>query len=744
MTFNLKPSIIGTTLDPEWAQNHEDNWDVLNTHNHAGDEDPKIPTAGLDIDNDLNLNGFNLTDFRSAIFNNLTTDPSNPTDICSVYWKNGNLYANNSAGAHVQITSGTGLNISVGAANAYEIKLINANYPIIPADTFTYGQVDSTSTAITIFLAAANTIAAGRFYIFFDASGNSETNNITFNASGSDTMNGTTDNYLAKKNYGGWLFVTDGSSQWFVAPFANTDMINGTFIGNGSDMVINAVNNTLTVQNSKAGTQYDGATGNITTIADGNINESATGSITIAATSGLILEGSTGFISTTGTTLIDAPLTQVNNTLQANIINFVNQGSTLDNTHQRDLYASGNALYWNDASGNVRQIVNTDGYTAVNFVTKSVNIGTVLSAADTFNYLKMDTSGGAHGVTLPAANAVANGRVYFIKDSTGNSETNNITVTRAGSDTIDGQTTAVLKKAFGSWMFVSDGISTWSASYFINKDMQNGTFSGNGTDMTISNDSSHDITIAARNVTIAASNNNTFAASTLNQFTGVTQFNNLAICSAGASVSGIGLTVNNGATINSGGLAVVTGGLTVQAGTTTIQGAALFTNTATLQNTTTISSGGTFVISAGATTTVNDVVTLGAGTNGRIPKKTLVTTDPAGLTLSVDARIYNAVVFSTWGVGGGGARVVKLLETGLVVGDMVTISLAQYENTAALAGFALAVTNAATVNIINFGVLATYTTPSRASYVPTWADFIWTGSKWMVFRSGFGEGAAPP
>jgi hypothetical protein len=65
----------------------------------------------------------------------------------------------------------------------------------------------------------------------------------------------------------------------------------------------------------------------------------------------------------------------------------------------------------------------------------------------------VDTSGGVGTVTLPAVSA---NRFVRIKDSSGDSEANNITVSPA-SGTIDGAATNVIDSNYGSVIYVSDG-----------------------------------------------------------------------------------------------------------------------------------------------------------------------------------------------------------------------------------------------------------------------------------------------
>ncbi len=78
----------------------------------------------------------------------------------------------------------------------------------------------------------------------------------------------------------------------------------------------------------------------------------------------------------------------------------------------------------------------------------------VVLPADQF--LGVDCSGGIITVQLP--NAPSTGRIFVIKDRTGSSRTNNITVTTVGGAvTIDGATTYVINSAYQSIQLLFDG-----------------------------------------------------------------------------------------------------------------------------------------------------------------------------------------------------------------------------------------------------------------------------------------------
>ena len=75
-------------------------------------------------------------------------------------------------------------------------------------------------------------------------------------------------------------------------------------------------------------------------------------------------------------------------------------------------------------------------------------------------YLLGVTVSGAATINL-TENAPA-GRVVIVKDERGTAASANITVSRSGSDTIDGATSVVIATNYGSAAFYSDGANWWT------------------------------------------------------------------------------------------------------------------------------------------------------------------------------------------------------------------------------------------------------------------------------------------
>lgn len=121
-------------------------------------------------------------------------------------------------------------------------------------------------------------------------------------------------------------------------------------------------------------------------------------------------------------------------------------------------------LYWNDGADRQVQItsgggVNASGVQANRFALYTTEItGTDAISEAAGKSVYLSNSGTAYALTLPAADSTA-GRFYVVKDISGGASTANITVTAAGSDSIDGASTYVIASNYGSATFINRGNS---------------------------------------------------------------------------------------------------------------------------------------------------------------------------------------------------------------------------------------------------------------------------------------------
>ena len=112
------------------------------------------------------------------------------------------------------------------------------------------------------------------------------------------------------------------------------------------------------------------------------------------------------------------------------------------------------------ATGGAGQILRQQAVGVFSVGMPLFNVRTVTDAAATLaatdQVLAMAGVTAPRAIALPAASSVA-GQVFIIKDATGNAATHNLTINRAGSDTIDGATSLVISANYGVARLYSTG-----------------------------------------------------------------------------------------------------------------------------------------------------------------------------------------------------------------------------------------------------------------------------------------------
>lgn len=166
------------------------------------------------------------------------------------------------------------------------------------------------------------------------------------------------------------------------------------------------------------------------------------------------------------TTVLDFQNNGANN---LDFSNYKSQIATLTGAaNARKVYAVAGDLYYTNSSGTAIKITAGGALApqpgSINtYEVKNVVSNLLIAPADTFVYLTTDTTI-IRTITLPEAAAVAEGRLYLVKDKTGNAFTNNILIATQSSDTIDGQSSHVINSSFSTTALVGDGVSQWYVS----------------------------------------------------------------------------------------------------------------------------------------------------------------------------------------------------------------------------------------------------------------------------------------
>lgn len=154
MNLTLPDVGPGGTPGPTYAQNINDDFSTIDSHNHVAGSGALIPVAALNINADLDIGSFNLVNARAVRVDIQPSTLTTANDKNQVYSVLGDLYWNNNSGVAVKITNGTGINIS-GVAGFYG----DYAQPGVPAaatysnttKTFTFTQ----SSGVTAIIAAS-------------------------------------------------------------------------------------------------------------------------------------------------------------------------------------------------------------------------------------------------------------------------------------------------------------------------------------------------------------------------------------------------------------------------------------------------------------------------------------------------------------------------------------------------------------------------------------------------------------
>lgn len=219
--MNLNLPTPSVTIGPAWATQLNDALATgVDAHDHTPGKGAKVPTAGLNIDNDLTFNNHTAFGLASLQLIN-TASTATYTGLAhalSVFSSGGDLWYTNSSGSPVQITAGGALVTPAGTnVNTFEFNIITGNTALTvaaSAPTDYPVQAVNSSSSVTVTLPSAGLAGAGRFYVIKDYSGNSETYPITIARTGSDTIDFVAGSLTLESDSGAVMLVSDGVSNW--------------------------------------------------------------------------------------------------------------------------------------------------------------------------------------------------------------------------------------------------------------------------------------------------------------------------------------------------------------------------------------------------------------------------------------------------------------------------------------------------------------------------------------------------
>lgn len=430
-TPNMK-LIVPTLQDPgpAYAQSISNDLVVIDGHDHDGvNGGVQINIAGQLIEDDLSLDGYNLSNVRSIQFQNNPSILTGSQDINSIYVEQNTLGFNDNNGVFVPIVQDGYLviNNAVYFTN-FSIRSVSSNFTILPTDTYNTININSTGGAVTGTLPIAATItpnAAGRVFLFNDEGGDAATHNITIQvavASGNTFNNGAT-SFVINSNGGYFAIFTDGVSVWnlwtqnvynsevLTLNDSGLDLIGGTIgLNNTSAMTVSA-NSSITSQ----GTTH--LTGSSVTIIDDTSVVALENSVAVtwSNTANETFHTGTSVTHQAGSTITMAGSETMSGTLT--LSGTVTGTSTFTGT----LNGSSSPTISFDYTGSISNRGNTTVfglYNEVNYMTAAgtynCDNGTII---DNTVGIELTTGGANWNVDLPSS--PANGRVITICDVLG-------------------------------------------------------------------------------------------------------------------------------------------------------------------------------------------------------------------------------------------------------------------------------------------------------------------------------------
>lgn len=120
---------VSVTLGTTWAEENNDAFTTVDSHDHTSGKGVQVPTGGININADLDFNSYNAIGLRSTRFDAQVSAIAEVTDIGCLYVAGVDLYYNDGNGNQIQLTAG-------GALNAASIGGIGGDYSTSSASVF--------------------------------------------------------------------------------------------------------------------------------------------------------------------------------------------------------------------------------------------------------------------------------------------------------------------------------------------------------------------------------------------------------------------------------------------------------------------------------------------------------------------------------------------------------------------------------------------------------------------------------
>jgi len=137
------------TPGPLYATENNSAFGVIDAHDHTTGKGVKVPTAGININGDLDFGDFNATGFRSLRLTANISPLGTVSDLGCVYRSGIDLWYNDGNGVQIQLTAGGGLNAaSIGAIGGDYTTSTASVFYTSASKTFSFTQDTNKAAAM--------------------------------------------------------------------------------------------------------------------------------------------------------------------------------------------------------------------------------------------------------------------------------------------------------------------------------------------------------------------------------------------------------------------------------------------------------------------------------------------------------------------------------------------------------------------------------------------------------------------
>ena len=179
--MNLILPVVGSQIGPTWASNLNAALENVDAHDHTSGKGSKIPTAGLNINSELNFNENGATSLNYSQYKDNVSPLSAVTYPRSLDVSGGELYYNDAAGNQIQLTNAGGINLtSIGTIGGdYSTSTASLAYSSL-STTFTFASSSGIYSKVNLGdLKIFERISGGKYVEFKTPTGLSSDYSLT-------------------------------------------------------------------------------------------------------------------------------------------------------------------------------------------------------------------------------------------------------------------------------------------------------------------------------------------------------------------------------------------------------------------------------------------------------------------------------------------------------------------------------------------------------------------------------------